>query len=156
MPEEIGFACIGMVLCEKGTCNLYCGKCPKVVHHEPNHTCYKDDGGTPNRRCLACEIETARAEELKRRYVEPAAARMAEDFQLRTRAGDQPLPIKNNYPVVQDMVMRDIEERKKLGIARYGTTLQPFNGRDVLKDIYEELLDAAIYMRQLMYERDIK
>lgn len=69
------------------------------------------------------------------------------------RPGDQPLPVKNDYPVVQDLVIADIEERKRVGVERYGTVLQPFNGRDVLRDIYEELLDAAIYMRQLMFER---
>lgn len=25
--------------------------------HAPNHTCIKDDGGTPNRRCDACDKE---------------------------------------------------------------------------------------------------
>lgn len=70
------------------------------------------------------------------------------------RDGDQPLPIKNEHPIIQDLVQVDIEARKKLGISRYGTALQPFNGRDVEKDIYEELLDAAIYMRQRLYERD--
>lgn len=70
------------------------------------------------------------------------------------RVGDQPLPNKNDLPVIQDLVMADIETRKKIGLQRYGTLLQPFNGRDAMTDVYEELLDAAIYMRQLIYERD--
>lgn len=72
------------------------------------------------------------------------------------REGDQPLPIKNEHPIIQDLVQADIEARKQIGISRYGTALQPFNSRDVLRDIYEELLDAAVYMRQALYERDGK
>jgi hypothetical protein len=52
------------------------------------------------------------------------------------------------------MVMADIEARKALGIQRYGTVLQGFNGRNYLKDIYEELLDAAIYVRGKIYEEE--
>lgn len=73
---------------------------------------------------------------------------------MKQREGDQPLPQKNDLPCVQDMVMADIEARKALGICRYGTVLQPHNGRNYLKDVYEELLDAAIYVRGLMYEQE--
>jgi hypothetical protein len=73
---------------------------------------------------------------------------------LKQREGDQPLPTKNDLPCVQDLVIADIEARKAIGIQRYGTTLQPFNGRDVLLDIYEESIDRLLYIRQLMYERD--
>ncbi len=69
-------------------------------------------------------------------------------------ARHQPQPVKNEQPCVQDMVIADLEARKAVGIERYGTTLQPFNGRDVLMDLYQEILDAANYMRQLIYERD--
>lgn len=69
---------------------------------------------------------------------------------------EQPPPIVNHHPVVQDLVRRDIDARKQVGIERYGTPLQPFNGRDPLRDLYEELLDAVMYIRQVMYERDRK
>jgi hypothetical protein len=75
--------------------------------------------------------------------------------QLKERPGDQPLPVKNDYPDVQSMVIADIEERRKLGIARYGTALQPDNGRDALRDAYEEALDLACYLRQAIVERDM-
>jgi hypothetical protein len=52
------------------------------------------------------------------------------------------------------MVMLDIEARKKVGIERYGTVLQPFNGRSALMDAYQEALDLAIYLRQLLYEEE--
>ena len=38
-------------------------------------------------------------------------------------------------------VIADMEDRRRLGIARYGTPLQPHNGRDALVDAYEEALD---------------
>jgi hypothetical protein len=50
-------------------------------------------------------------------------------------------------------VIADIEERRRLGISRYGTALQPHNGRDALRDLYEELLDSATYVRQVIEER---
>lgn len=73
---------------------------------------------------------------------------------MKQREGDQPLPIVNDNPAIQSLVMADIEARTKVGIERYGTPLQAHNGRDALRDLYEELLDAANYTRQLIYERD--
>ena len=73
---------------------------------------------------------------------------------LRQRPGDQPLPVPNAHPAIQDLVLADIEARRELGIQRYGTPLQPFNGRDSLRDAYEEALDLAIYLRQLIYETE--
>jgi hypothetical protein len=75
---------------------------------------------------------------------------------MKTRDGDQPLPIKNDYPIIQDLVITDIEARKAIGLARYGTLLQPFNGRDMLRDAYEEAMDLVIYLRGALYERDSK
>jgi hypothetical protein len=73
--------------------------------------------------------------------------------QLRTREGDQPLPVKTDAPYIQDQVVVDICDRTRLGIQRYGTGLQAHNGRDGLQDLYEELLDAIMYTKQLMLER---
>lgn len=55
---------------------------------------------------------------------------------------------------MHDLVMRDMAERKQFGWDKYKSLLQPFNGRDPLKDLYEEILDAAVYIRQAMWERD--
>jgi len=73
---------------------------------------------------------------------------------VRQRPGDQPLPVPNDNPSVQDAVIADMEARKVLGLSRYGTLLQPLNGRDALRDLYEELLDAAMYAKQCLMERD--
>lgn len=72
------------------------------------------------------------------------------------REGDsQDLPVQNDLPYIQDQVTKDIAARKELGIRRYGTALQPFNGRDALLDLYEELLDATMYIKQLLVEREV-
>lgn len=72
---------------------------------------------------------------------------------MKLRPGDQPLPIQNELPFVQDAVIADIEARKALGIERYGTPLQAFNGRDALRDAYEEAIDLCMYLKQSLIER---
>lgn len=67
----------------------------------------------------------------------------------------QPMP-KHRYgvPSVQDAVITDIQERKAIGLERYGTLLQPHNGRDALRDAYEEAIDLAMYLKQAILERE--
>lgn len=55
---------------------------------------------------------------------------------------------------MQTLVIADVEQRRAVGIERYGQGLKPHDGRDNLRDLYEELLDAAIYCRKQIYERD--
>lgn len=71
-----------------------------------------------------------------------------------TRRGEQPIPTKNDRPHIQDLVIQDIEARRQLGVRRYGTALQPHNGRNALRDAYEESLDLACYLRQALYEQE--
>lgn len=66
----------------------------------------------------------------------------------------QPPPTPNDAPPIHEAVIADLRNRAEAGRAQYGTYLQPFNGRDSLRDWYEELLDAAQYARQAMMERD--
>jgi hypothetical protein len=66
----------------------------------------------------------------------------------------QPPPSPNSHPAIQDLVTADIAIRKAQGIAKYGTALQPWNGRDALVDGYQEALDLVQYLRQAIYERD--
>lgn len=67
---------------------------------------------------------------------------------------EQQMPTPNDAPSVQGMVIADLEIRTQVGIQRYGTALQPHNGRDALRDAYEEALDLACYLRQAIAERD--
>jgi hypothetical protein len=69
---------------------------------------------------------------------------------------EQRMPIVNNNPIIQELVMDDMEARLRIGIERYGTGLQAGNGRDMLRDAYEEALDLCVYLRGAMYERDSK
>jgi len=63
-------------------------------------------------------------------------------------------PSKNEGPEVWALVQKDMEARNEFGKMKYGTPLQPNNGRDVLQDAYEEALDLCVYLRQAIYERD--
>jgi len=69
---------------------------------------------------------------------------------------DQPKPTHNNHPAVWDLVIKDMQDRDKIGRERYGTPLQPFNGRDSLIDAYQEVLDLAVYLRTKIYEEEVK
>ncbi len=66
----------------------------------------------------------------------------------------QGAPARNDQPSVWDLVMTDMQTRDQEGRRKYGTPLQPHNGRDALADCYQELLDAVCYMRQAIFERD--
>lgn len=70
-----------------------------------------------------------------------------------TTIQDQPAPTQNALTPVWDLVIQDMQERNQVGIQRYGTPLQPFNGRDALVDAYQEALDLAVYLRQAIVER---
>jgi hypothetical protein len=67
---------------------------------------------------------------------------------------EQPAPTPNDKPAVWDLVLADMAARHAEGCRKYGTPLQPHNGRDVLVDLYQELLDACVYARQAIFERD--
>lgn len=75
---------------------------------------------------------------------------------LRQREGDQPLPVPNGQLSAHTLAQVELEKRRGLGISRYGTQLQAFNGRDALQDLIEELADALCYAVQLRTERDSK
>lgn len=66
----------------------------------------------------------------------------------------QPDPKPNNLKTTQEMVIEDLKARLKLGMERYGVGLQPFNGRNSLQDLYEEILDGAVYVRNEMREQN--
>lgn len=68
--------------------------------------------------------------------------------------GDQPPPVPNAGRPIWELVVEDMKERDRVGRERYGTPLQAGNGRDALVDLYQELLDACVYIRQVIVERD--
>jgi hypothetical protein len=85
----------------------------------------------------------------------------------RQRPGDQQPPVPNDRPSIHDLVIRDLvvglfddpnpgihlmEDRKRLGLERYGSLLQAFNSRDAYRDALEEMSDLIVYTRQLIEE----
>lgn len=66
---------------------------------------------------------------------------------------DQPLPTPGGQSVTR-AVMADLAAREARGVATYGRSLETFNGRDAVRDLYEELLDASQYCRQWLMERE--
>lgn len=54
---------------------------------------------------------------------------------------------------ITDLVIEDIKKRADVGLKKYGRPLTSFNGRSALQDLYEELLDAAQYIKQEIIER---
>lgn len=100
--------------------------------------------------------------------IEFKLAKEVKTSRLRQREGDQPIPTPGQEDVAPVLegdikqlvefngkgseVITDLHDRTALGIKRYGTPLQTFNGRDALQDLYEELLDASQYCEQLWME----
>lgn len=68
----------------------------------------------------------------------------------------QPDPIPNDHPSAHDLLIAEVGRRKAFGIAKYGVTLQPFNGRDPLKDALDEAIDLCVYLVTAIEERDGK
>lgn len=70
------------------------------------------------------------------------------------KEGEQDLPTITDGVFIQDEVKEYIDRRKEHGIKTYGTALQAFNGRDALRDAYEEAIDLVMYLAQMLVERD--
>jgi hypothetical protein len=83
--------------------------------------------------------------------------------------GAQPLPVANDQRSCHDLAVEWIETnfddsheqrvlvealraRKLFGLAKYGTTLQAFNGRDPRRDAFDEALDMIVYAVQFETE----
>ena len=65
----------------------------------------------------------------------------------------EPMPIQGKV-IVLDLVKKDLEDRAIMGNEKYGTYLMTHNGRNALMDAYQECLDLAMYLRQLLFEQE--
>ena len=73
-----------------------------------------------------------------------------------------PIPTKNekSRPVCTSLIEKSssdivkflIGERRKFGIEKYGTELMSHNGRNMKKDLLEELIDALVYCEGVIIE----
>jgi hypothetical protein len=57
--------------------------------------------------------------------------------------------------VVTLEVITDLAARMDMGEKKYGRNLETFNGRDALKDAYQEALDLTQYLKQRLMEDDV-
>lgn len=65
----------------------------------------------------------------------------------------QPMPMRGEAKILP-LVVSDLIDRSEMGFKKYGTYLESDNGRDALMDLYQELLDAVMYCRQVLSERN--
>ena len=57
---------------------------------------------------------------------------------------------------IVESVINQFKERSKVGIEKYGTTLQENNSDDFLQHLKEELMDAILYIEKLQNLRNEK
>ena len=53
-----------------------------------------------------------------------------------------------------DLLIGTAKARDAFGRGKYGTPLQPFNGRDSLKNAFQEALDLIVYLENVAAESD--
>lgn len=79
----------------------------------------------------------------------------------RAKHVEQPAPTGNGVEVFRvaiaecpsESLAEALKAREAIGIERYGTTLRTHNGRDVVRDLREELADAFVYATQAHMEQ---
>jgi hypothetical protein len=52
----------------------------------------------------------------------------------------------------KENLLKELEDRRLLGVSKYGQELHTFNERDALQDLKEEILDALQYLKQAELE----
>jgi transcriptional regulator with XRE-family HTH domain len=74
----------------------------------------------------------------------------------RTAAATQrQAPPKPGSEEVLPALIADLQARSAQGATKYGHALQTGNGRDAMVDAYQEVLDLAMYFKQLLLERGV-
>ena len=51
-------------------------------------------------------------------------------------------------------VKRDLDARNQLGYQSYGGPMEAHDGRDSIREAYEEALDLVMYLKKFLVERD--
>jgi hypothetical protein len=67
-------------------------------------------------------------------------------------ATTQQQPPQQGSKAILPLVLQDLEARAQMGLSKYGKLLEANNGRNALWDAYQEVLDLAMYLRQLIEE----
>lgn len=58
----------------------------------------------------------------------------------------------NKEKEIKDEIISLMKSRNEFGRNKYGTALQPFNGRDNIVDAIQELFDAVVYLKNEFLE----
>ena len=61
--------------------------------------------------------------------------------------------LKEDEATSWDYVLEDIAKREKMGYNKYGKYLTEDTDEDMLQHLYEELLDATVYIKTLLLQR---
>ncbi len=56
-------------------------------------------------------------------------------------------------PTATEMVVKDMKQREIFGFKKYNKYLTEKTDEDMLQHLYEELLDASVYIRTLIEQR---
>ena len=68
---------------------------------------------------------------------------------------DQPAPKPGGVPV-QAVLIEALKQRMAFGLKKYGRLLETHNGRDPLRDMWEEMLDMVSYFTQYVLEQGVE
>lgn len=64
------------------------------------------------------------------------------------------LPQQRQHGVTSwDYVREDINNREEMGALKYNKYLTPATSEDMMQHLYEELLDATVYIKTLLLQR---
>ena len=61
--------------------------------------------------------------------------------------------LKEDEATSWDYVLEDIAKRERMGYNKYGKYLTEDTDEDMLQHLYEELLDATVYIKTLLLQR---
>lgn len=109
--------------------------------------------------CTRCTCQQF-VEPWRRESINDLRARLLEEGArlrqaLQSPITPEPPPVnRDDEPDVADLVIEDIRAKKAAGIEKYGVPLRARNGRRAIVDLYQELIDAAHYVRQLIQEEE--
>lgn len=78
---------------------------------------------------------------------------LEDELELVGEEQGQPTP-EGKGEAVTPLVIEDLRQRDEKGQAEYGESLRAQNGRNAAQDAYEEVLDLAQYMKQVLLERE--
>lgn len=72
---------------------------------------------------------------------------------MTSRWQEEPVATPTDEDEIAQLVIDDILKRREVGLKKYGKALWAQDGTDYLQHLYEEILDAAHYLKGMLAER---